>query len=124
MFKIGDKVRVITSGKDGIFGEVREIKQVTKHRIEGEYACLYDIGENTSYGYREVELEKVSESELEKINEDNLAIERVIHQDIATIVFFNDGTKEVVKCQGELYDKEKAIAIAVAKKWINEENIY
>ena len=43
-------------------------------------------------------------------------IERVIFHDPATIVYWNDGTKTVVKCQDEEFDKEKGLLAAIAKK--------
>ena len=45
-------------------------------------------------------------------------IEKVIFNDPATIVYWKDGTKTVVKCQdGDVYDKEKGLAMCVAKKF-------
>ena len=45
-------------------------------------------------------------------------IEKVIFNDPATIVCWKDGTKTVVKCQdGDVYDKEKGLAMCVAKKF-------
>lgn len=44
-------------------------------------------------------------------------IDRVIFQDTATVVFWKDGTKTVVKTQnGETFDKEKGLAMAFVKK--------
>lgn len=44
-------------------------------------------------------------------------IDRVIFNDPATIVFWKDGTKTVVKCQeGDTYSPESGLAIAIAKK--------
>lgn len=43
-------------------------------------------------------------------------MERVIFNPPATIVFWADGTKTVVKCENEPFDAEKGIAMAVAKK--------
>lgn len=44
-------------------------------------------------------------------------IKKVIFSDPATIVFWEDGTKTVVKCEeGEKFDPEKGVAIALAKK--------
>ena len=44
-------------------------------------------------------------------------IKNVIFNDPATIVFWEDGTKTVVKCQdGDEYDLEKGLAMAIAKK--------
>ena len=43
-------------------------------------------------------------------------IERVIFHDPATIVYWEDGTKTVVKAQNEKFDKEKGLLAAIAKK--------
>lgn len=43
-------------------------------------------------------------------------IERVIFHDPATIVFWRDGTKTVVKAHNEKFDKEKGLLAAIAKK--------
>lgn len=44
-------------------------------------------------------------------------IKRVIYNYPATIVFWTDDTKTVVKCQkGEQFDKEKGLALCIAKK--------
>lgn len=44
------------------------------------------------------------------------AIERVIFHDPATIVYWEDGTKTVVKAHNEKFDKEKGLLAAIAKK--------
>ncbi len=43
-------------------------------------------------------------------------IERVIFHDPATIVYWMDGTKTVVKANNEKFDKEKGLLAAIAKK--------
>lgn len=44
-------------------------------------------------------------------------IENVIFSDPATIVFWEDGTKTVVKCQdGDEFDPEKGLSMAIVKK--------
>lgn len=41
----------------------------------------------------------------------------------ATIVFWSDGTKTVVKCsENDVYDKEKGLAMAIVKKIIGNNN--
>lgn len=46
-----------------------------------------------------------------------MAIDKVIYNDPATIVLWSDGTKTVVKCQtGDIFDKEKGLAMAISKK--------
>lgn len=52
-------------------------------------------------------------------------IKKVIFNKPATIVFWTDGTKTVVKAQGkERYDEEKGLAIAIAKKALGNEGNY
>ena len=44
-------------------------------------------------------------------------IKDVIFSDPATVVFWSDGTKTIVKTRGgEKYDKEKGLAMAIVKK--------
>lgn len=43
-------------------------------------------------------------------------IKKVIFNNPATIILWNDGTKTVSKCHNEEFDKEKGFAMAVAKK--------
>ena len=61
-----------------------------------------------------------------KIKEyEKMKIENVIFNDPATIVFWRDGSKTVVKAKDEPYDPEKGLAMAIAKKvYGNEGNYY
>lgn len=48
---------------------------------------------------------------------------KVIFNDPATIVFWSDGTKTVVKCQpGDTYDPEKGLAMCFAKKALSNKS--
>ena len=62
----------------------------------------------------------------EKFKEyEKMKIENVIFNDPATIVFWRDGSKTVVKAIDEPYDPEKGLAMAIAKKvYGNEGNYY
>lgn len=52
-------------------------------------------------------------------------IKDVIFNEPATIVFWADGTKTVVKCQdGDTYDAEKGLAMAIAKKALGNKGNY
>lgn len=52
-------------------------------------------------------------------------IKNVIFNDPATIVFWDDGTKTVVKCQpGDCFDPEKGLAMAIAKKTYGNKGSY
>ena len=48
---------------------------------------------------------------------------KVIFHDPATIVFWNDGTKTVVKCQpGDIYSKEMGLALCFSKKMLGNKS--
>ena len=51
-------------------------------------------------------------------------IERVIFNDPATIVFWSDGSKTVVKCANEEFDKEKGLAMAICKRILGNKGNY
>ena len=52
-------------------------------------------------------------------------IERVIFAEPATIVFWADGVKTVVKCQdGDVYDPELGLAMAIAKRALGNTGNY
>lgn len=52
-------------------------------------------------------------------------ITKVIFNEPATIVFWGDGTKTVVKCsKDDEFDPEKGLAMAIAKKFFGNENGY
>lgn len=56
-------------------------------------------------------------SEMRNLPISKLGIRKVIFNDPATIVYWIDGSKTVVKCQeGDTYDKEKGLAMAISKK--------
>lgn len=52
-------------------------------------------------------------------------IKKVIFNEPATIVFWADGTKTVVKCgEDDIWDPEKGLAMAVTKKFFGNEGFY
>ena len=55
----------------------------------------------------------------------HFAIEKVIFNDPATIVLWEDGSKTVVKVQdGDTFDKEKGLAMAILKKLLGNNGSY
>lgn len=56
---------------------------------------------------------------------ESMEITNVIFNDPATIVFWSDGTKTVVKCQdGDVFDPEKGLAMAISKKAMGNKGSY
>lgn len=51
-------------------------------------------------------------------------IKNVIFNDPATIVIWADGTKTVVKADGEHFDPEKGLAMAISKKFFGNKGYY
>ena len=52
-------------------------------------------------------------------------INKVIFNDPATIVFWNDGTKTIVKCkENDYFDPEKGLAMAIAKYHFGNDNTF
>lgn len=55
----------------------------------------------------------------------NHAIKKVIFNEPATIVLWEDGTKTIVKCQeGDVFDPEKGLAMAISKKYFGNKGNY
>lgn len=53
-----------------------------------------------------------------------IEIKNVIFNDPATIVFWTDGSKTVVRANGENFDPEKGLAMAIAKKAFGNKGNY
>lgn len=70
----------------------------------------------------------ISLKDIASIIKVNPFIVKVIFNDPATIVFWSDGTKTVVAKQKEdknkKFDKEKGLAMAIAKKYLGNEGSY
>lgn len=67
----------------------------------------------------------ICENDTAHIPLDNPKIQDVIFNDPATIIKWADGTKTVVKSQdGDVYDPEKGLAMAIAKKALGNKGNY
>lgn len=52
-------------------------------------------------------------------------IKKVIFNNPATIVFWDDGTKTIVRCgENDIYDPEKGLAMAISKKALGNQGNY
>lgn len=94
---------------------------------------VYGIDAGLSYG-RSVEtltetMKRLNErTALGKLNRNKNEmldkIKNVIFNNPATIVFWADGTKTVVKCEHEDFDPEKGLAMAIVKKVMADNHSY
>lgn len=72
---------------------------------------------NSLYGSGAFDVDVASRSPIDIVD--------VIFHDPATIVFWSDGTKTVVKCQpGDKFDPEKGLAMAIVKKTMGNTGSY
>lgn len=60
----------------------------------------------------------------ELLEEEMIMIKKVGFYDPTTVVFWEDGTKTVVRAEGETFDKEKGLAMAIAKKYFGNTGSY
>lgn len=79
----------------------KEIKMLAKHAM------------NKIFGVERVER-----------RENTMTIKKVYFNDPVTVVLWEDGTKTIVKCDGEKYDPEKGLAMAIAKKALGNKGNY
>lgn len=61
---------------------------------------------------------------MREFGEGVIVIEKVIFNDPATIILWSDGSKTVVKADGEAYDPEKGMAMAICKKILGNKGSY
>ena len=98
--------------------------------VEVDRLLSEDSGKSVAEYYcQDIEFMKSVEEQLSSVSKKSVAygwsitdsrieydIKDVIFKDPATIVFWKDGTKTVVKAIDEEYDPEKGLAMAIAKK--------
>ena len=75
------------------------------------------------YGYVSAN-EKTTERSNYMPNDIRSCIKKVKFNPPATIVFWTDNTKTVVKCSGEDYDPEKGLAMCICKKMLGNKGNY
>ena len=78
--------------------------------VETPYEVRYDDWVKQTHHYGYIDYCRYSDKEKEIVD--------VIFNGPATIVFWGDGTKTVVKCSEEEFDHEKGLAMAIAKKFL------
>lgn len=90
------------------------------------HEMYYDENQNIRVSYPGISVGKIwGESIATEKPKIRLEIKRVLFYNPATIVYWKDGTKTVVKIQdGEIFDKEKGLAMAIAKKALGNEGNY
>ena len=86
-----------------------------------EYVVPTTLDESHNYCTHDIEMTKTI---CNTINSSRMMIKKVIFNNPATIVFWSDGSKTVVKSYLDDYDPEKGLAMAIAKKALGNEGNY
>lgn len=152
MFKTGVKVKVVSPTRDnrmfdGLIGEViscttnslndervfcveftscpRVIYGFFKYsELAFAYSNAYQDVYNIYLQHDIAATQALFESMFE-ISKTTMGIKNVIFHDPATIVYWMDGSKTVVKCQsGDIFDPEKGLAMAIAKRVYGDNGRY
>ena len=101
-----------------------KIKPLSKKDEETVEYCRKDV-EMTSFLYKDFHLPKLETIRFNMPKAELPEIKNVIFNNPATIVVWADGTKTVVQCQdGDIYDPEKGLAMAISKKILGNKHDY
>lgn len=151
MFRTGVKVKVVSPAKhnrtfDGLVGAVVSCT-TNSLNCERLFVVEFDSRPRVIYGffedselaivdlnaYRDTDFYLQHDIAITKalinskfgVPKSTMAIKNVIFHDPATIVYWADGTKTVVKCQpGDIFDPEKGLAMAIAKRVYGDNGRY
>lgn len=85
----------------------------------GNYDVDYDLMEEIDRVKKDIFYENYF-ARISPFKRGNPEIKNVIFNEPATIVFWSDGTKTVVKADNEPFDPEKGLAMAVSKKMLGD----
>lgn len=81
------------------------------------------IHKGMAIDYSRQSTERAKKNDIVRFGMCSVCIRKVIFNDPATVVFWSDNTKTVVKCGPEdTYDMEKGLAMAIVKKMAGNDN--
>ena len=89
----------------------------------GPNGPIYPPCADKDFGYWADE-DLIEEVYKELLEEEMIMIEKVKFYNPVTVVWWEDGTKTVVRAEGEAFDPEKGLAMAIAKKYFGNTGSY
>lgn len=107
------------------YGTSQSIESITSSR----FLTPEDVKRITAYVQNDVVMtsmlyEKENNMKITKAYGEPLRIKEVIFNNPATIVFWNDDTKTIVKANDDAFDPEKGLAMAITKKFLGNKGNY
>lgn len=108
--------------------EVRNVQRIALNSIYGSLPDSITVGRQHGKTVIQSEFVRYAAADVDVTyslwSRLSSTISNVIFNDPATIVFWADGTKTVVKAHDEKFDPEKGLAMAIAKKFFGNEGNY
>ena len=99
------------------------LKMKDNNTMKKQLNSIFGLDSITRYCDSDVTATRIAYNNMYKNTQISL-IKNVIFNDPATIVFWNDGTKTVVKAENEEFDPEKGLAMAISKKALGNKGNY
>ena len=100
------------------------LKMKDDNTMKKQLNSIFGLDSIARYCDSDVTSTRIAYNNMYKNTQMNL-IKNVIFNDPATIILWNDGSKTVVKCgEGEVYDPEKGLAMAISKKVLGNKGDY
>ena len=100
------------------------LKMKDDNTMKKQLNSIFGLDSIKRYCESDVRATRIAYNNMYKNTQMNL-IKNVIFNDPATIILWNDGSKTVVKCgEGEVYDPEKGLAMAISKKVLGNKGNY
>ena len=108
-----DKIYFKPAAFSGTLNVVNDSKFYSEDMLD---FLLGDVIKNKSKEVKQKIADAKEQENREIIDQFNRVVDKVIFNDPATIIVLKNGEKIVVKCQpGDVYDKEKGLALALVK---------
>lgn len=108
---------------DSDIPNVITLKMKDNNTMKKQLNSIFGLDSITRYCDSDVTATRIAYNNMYKNTQISL-IKNVIFNDPATIVFWNDGTKTVVKAENEEFDPEKGLAMAISKKVLGNKGNY
>ena len=99
------------------------LKRKDDNTMKKQLNSIFGLDSIKRYCDSDVTATKIAYNNMYK-NTQMCLIDNVIFNDPATIVFWNDGTKTVVKAENEEFDPEKGLAMAISQKVLGNQGSY
>lgn len=108
---------------DSVRPNIIILKMKDDNTMKKQLNSIFGLDSITRYCDSDVTATKIAYNNMYKNTQMSL-IKNVIFNDPATIVFWADGTKTVVKAENEEFDPEKGLAMAISKKVLGNKGNY